>query len=316
MTDRAAGILAMIGACTIWGLSPLYYKLLSDVPPLEVLAHRGIWSLVFFGGVLAFQGRLAQMAKALRSPRRTLLIALAAAMISINWFLFIFSVQIGHTTEASLGYYIYPLVAVLIGRFGFSERLGAAQWGAVALAAVAVALLTWGLGVAPWISLALAATFGLYGAIKKGLDLGPVVSVACEVLLFLPVALAVLAFGLGGAEGAFRQGAWTAGLLILSGPLTATPLLLFSMAARRIPMATVGLLQYLNPTLQFLCAVAIFGERFTGWHAAAFGLIWTALALYSASTMRAGRAARRAEMTPPGVSATVRKPASEGAAKP
>ncbi len=316
MSETKTGILAMIGACTIWGLSPLYYKMLSHIPPLEVLAHRTLWSFVLFAAVLAARGRLSEARAALTGRRRVMLFALASAMISTNWFFYIMSVQIGHTTEASLGYYIFPLVAVLIGRFGFGERLAGAQWMAVGLAALAVGLLTWGLGVAPWISLLLATTFGLYGAVKKHLPVGPMVSVTIEILFFLPVGFTMLAIQHSSGQGAFGRELWDSALLILSGPLTATPLILFSAAARRVPMATVGILQYLNPTLQFLCAVLVFGEPFTFWHQIAFGLIWAALAAFSVSALRQDRASRRVAMAATGVSAQVRNPDSEGSAKP
>ena len=280
MTEASKGILAMIGACTVWGLSPIYYKHLAHVPPLEVLAHRALWSFVFFCGVLMLQGRLREIPAALSDRRKLGVFALATTMISINWFLFILSVQIGRTTEASPGYYIYPLVAVLIGRFVFAERLDRTQWLAVALATLAVLVLALGLGVTPWISLVLALTFGVYGMLKKRLALGPVVSVTCEILLFLPVALTALAVAHGGGQGTFGTNWQDSTLLALSGPITALPLILFSTAARRVPMSTVGLLQYINPSLQFFCAVVIFAEPFTPWHAIAFPMIWMALVIY------------------------------------
>lgn len=316
MSETQKGIWAMIGACTIWGLSPLYYKLLAHIPPLEVLAHRTLWSFALFTAILALRGRLGEARAALRGWRRVGLFLLASATISTNWFFYIMSIQIGHATEASLGYYIFPLVAVLIGRFGFGERLRPAQWLAVGLAALGVGGLTWGLGVAPWISLILAGSFGAYGAVKKYLPVGPMVSVTIEILFFLPVGLTMLAIQHGSGQGAFGRELWDSALLVFSGPLTATPLILFSAAARRVPMATVGILQYLNPTLQFFCAVAIFGEAFTFWHQIAFALIWAALAVFSVSALRQDRASRRAAMAATGVSAQVRNPASEASAKP
>ncbi|MDP4032621.1 MAG: EamA family transporter RarD [Pseudorhodobacter sp.] len=298
MHEREKGVLAMAAACMVWGLSPLYYKLLADVPPLEVLSHRTLWSLLFFGLVLAGQGRLRQVSALLRG-RGLPVVAFAAVMISTNWFLFIFSVQTGHTVEASLGYYIFPLVAVLIGMVVFGERLSRGQTIAVALAGLAVATLTAGLGVAPWIALALALSFGLYGLIKKRISAGPVVSVTAEVLVLSPLALVWLGGLHTGAWVEFsRPGAWfgqslgTSGLLALSGVLTAGPLILFSYATRRVTMATLGLVQYLNPTLQFLCATLVFAEPFSRWHGMAFGLIWAALALYSCESLRQDRAAR------------------------
>jgi chloramphenicol-sensitive protein RarD len=300
MSEASKGVAAMVGACLVWGLSPLYYALLKHVPPLEVLAHRTLWSVMVFGLVLAVQGRLGLVPTLLRG-RGFAVVLFAALMISANWFLFIFSVQAGHVTEASLGYYLFPLVAVALGRIAFGERLGRARGLAVALAASAVAGLTWGLGVAPWIALLIALTFGLYGLVKKRLPAGPVVSVTAEVAVLAPLAALWLLAVHGGlaAEGG-RPGGWfgtdaaTSALLAFSGVLTAGPLILFSYASRRVTMATLGLTQYLNPTLQFLCAVAVFGEPFGAWHAAAFGLIWVALALYSGAAWRGERPARRA----------------------
>ncbi len=303
MTPVVQGILAMVGACTVWGLSPLFYKELTHVPALEVLAHRALWSLVFFLGVLAVQRRLRELAQGFASPRAFGTVALAALMISCNWFLFIWAIQVGRATESSLGYYIYPLLAVLVGRVIFAERLSRIQVIAVALATLAVVLLTLGLGTPPLIALTLASTFAMYGLIKKRLDMGPVVSVTCEVVLFAPFAGLLLLQSYHNGNGAFGLDARTDLLLILAGPITALPLILFSFAARRLAMSTVGLLQYINPTLQFGCAVFVFAEPFGPWHLVAFALIWTALALYSVSAVRQDKARRNAA-TAAGVSGT------------
>ncbi len=316
MTETGKGVLAMVAACTVWGLSPLYYKLLAHIPPLEVLSHRTLWSLAFFALVLLAQGRLGLLRGALSSGRSVGVIAVAALMISANWFCFILSIQIGKATEASLGYYIFPLVAVLAGVLAFGERLGRAQWTAVALAVTAVVVLTVGLGVAPWIALILAVTFGLYGLIKKRLTLGPVVSVTAEVLLLAPVALVILWQGWADGTAAYGASLRDSLLLMVSGPLTATPLILFSAATKRVSLSTVGLVQYLNPTLQFFCAVLVFGEPFGQWHAIAFGLIWLALAIYSLATVRQDRASRRVAMAVSGVSTTVMNSNSDASAKP
>lgn len=302
MTDAHKGILAMVGACVIWGLSPLLFKALGHVAPLEILAQRTMWAFVFFCAVLALQGRLRLMPRLIgSSPGRVLF---AALMISTNWLVYIWAVQIGRTMQASLGYYIFPLVTVLLGAIVFRERLGRVQWVSVGLAACAVGVLSFGFGVVPVISLVLAITFGLYGTLKKGLDAGPVVSVTAEVAMLLPVALVWLGWIYGGAGG-FPHSLGTAGLFFLSGSLfTAIPLMLFSYATRRVRLVTVGLVQYLNPTLQFLCATLVFAEPFTGWHAVAFGLIWIALALYSGQAVSLERASRRRAMSV-GTSGTV-----------
>ena len=289
MGEELKGALAMTGACVIWGLSPLYYALLSHIPPLEVLAHRSLWSLVAFLAVLAVQGRLAHLPAALARPRLAVLTGLAGLMISVNWGLYILSIQIGRTIEAALGYYIFPLVAVVIGWAVLGERLGRLRAAAIALAAAAVMVLVLGLGVAPWISLTLATTFGIYGLLKRWVVAGPVVSVTAEVLLLAPLAAGFLVFG--GRHG------WPVAdylLLAFSGVLTATPLMLFSFAARRASMATVGIVQYLNPTLQFLCASVFLGEVVTRWHGIALPLIWVALGLYSAAALRQRRPATTA----------------------
>ncbi len=294
MTETHKGIVAMIGACVVWGLSPLYYKMLSHIPPIEILAHRTLWSLVIFATVLLVQGRIDLLRAALSSRKAVLVIGFAALMISLNWFVFIMSIQIGRAVEASMGYYIFPLVAVMLGVVAFGERLSRGQAAAVALAVIAVLVLSLGLGVPPWIALILAGSFGLYGLVKKRLSVGPVVSVTAEVLLLSPLALGVLGWMHRDGGGAFGAQLGDSLLLIASGALTAAPLILFSYATRRVAMATIGLVQYLNPTLQFMCAVIVFGEPFGKWHVIAFALIWSALALYSTVTLFQDRAARKA----------------------
>lgn len=316
MTDTRKGVLALIAACTVWGLSPLFYKALDSVAPHEVLAHRTVWSLVFFAAVLMLQGRLGLLWGAMTTAHSVRVILTAALLISVNWFLFIWSIQVGRATESSMGYYIFPLVAVLLGRVFFGERLSPPQWLAIALAATAVVSLTIGLHILPWISLVLATTFGLYGLLKKRLDLGPVVSVTAEVLMLSPIAIVWLAHLHMGPGGVFGREALESALLVASGPMTALPLILFSYGARRLTMSTVGVVQYINPTLQFLCAVLILGEPFTAVHLIAFALIWTALAIYSSSAYTQDRARRRAVMVSEAEVAVSTNPSSDLSAKP
>lgn len=300
MSETTKGIAAIAGACVIWGLSSIYYKALAHVPPEEVLSHRTLWSFIFFTGVLAVQGRLGELGRLIGS-RRVWQVLLAAVMISTNWFFFIYSVQTGRALGASLGYYIFPLVAVLLGVMIFRERLRTGHAVAVLIAAMAVGILTWGLGAAPWISLLLATTFGLYGVVKKGLDAGPVASVTAEVALLAPLAVIWLVgvhiFGWEGITGRnlaiFGHDLRDSLLLAFSGVLTATPLILFSFAARRLGYGLLGLMEYINPTLQFLVASVIFGETVTRWHMIALPLIWVALALYSWVSLRQDSAASR-----------------------
>ena len=294
MSETFKGVAAMVLACVIWGLSPLFYKALANVPPLEVLSHRTLWSFVLFLALMIFQGRLREFLDLFRRPKILAVIICAAVLISTNWGLFIWSIQVGRAVESSLGYYMFPLVAVLLGAAVFRERLSNVQWFCVSLAAIAVIGLTWGLKVVPVISLSLAITFGLYGVLKKKLNAGPVISVAGEVAVLLPLALIWL-YGVHmlGWQGLVGRNVGTFGmnqaqslLLVLSGVVTAVPLILFSYASRRAPLSVVGLVQYLNPTLQGVIAVFVFTEPFTYWHIFAFTLIWVALGLYSFDTLR------------------------------
>lgn len=292
MTEAGKGIVAMALACVVWGLSSLYYAQLIHVPAFEIISYRAVWSLVFFACILAVQGRLHLVRSALSERASFVRLMLSGLAISCNWIVFVWSIGNGFVTEASLGYYIFPLVAVLLGRVVLGEALLATQWVAVALACVAVLVLTVGLGAPPWIALSLAVTFGTYGLVKKRLDIGPVVSVTAEIFILLPIAVVFIVW-----QGAPLIGGWSIGthlLLALSGPLTATPLILFSYAARRVRLSTIGLMQYINPTLQFACAVLYFAEPFTQFHGIAFALIWLALAIYSAASLRQERASRRA----------------------
>ncbi len=294
MGKAGQGIAAIICACVVWGLAPVYYRLVT-VPPLEMLAHRTLWTLLFFGVLLAVQGRFAAVPALVSGPQRRR-VWLAAAIVSVNWGLFIWAVKGGYAIEASLGYYIFPLVAVVLGVVVLGERLSAGQGLAVALAAAAVGVLTWGLGVAPWVALALAFTFAPYMLLKKRLDAPAVVSVTAEVMLIAPFAAGWLLwqhFGTA-AGGAFGRDGTTSWLLPVTGLITGGPLILFSWGAQRVRLSTLGLTQYLNPTLQMFSAVVLFGEPFTFWHKVAFGMIWAGLAAFSAESWRQDRAARSA----------------------
>ena len=293
MGNPFKGIIAILAASSIWGLSSLFYKALAHVPPLEVLSHRTLWSLVFFGVVLMVRGRLGAVFQALKNWRVVLGLALAALMISLNWGGFITSIQFGYALEASLGYYFFPLVVVGLGALIYGEKFTRFQGVALALMGLAVLVLTFGLGAPPWIALFLAGTFGVYALIKKRIQAGPMVSVFVEVLLLAPVAAIWLygAHAYGWAlvprtTGWFGENWQDTLLLVLTGPMTGTPLILFSYAAQHAKLSTVGLIQYLNPTLQFSVAALIFAEPFTQWHAIALPLIWAALALYSLESWR------------------------------
>jgi len=280
----------MVVACLVWGLSPLYYKMLVSVPPIELLSHRTLWSMVLFALILFMQGRLRGALGVLGNKNIMATLFIAALMIAFNWFVFIYSIQINRATETSLGYFIFPLVSVIFGVVLFRENLSRVQISAVLLAAFSVLILTYGLGRVPWIALSVSISFGIYGVIKKSLSIPAIVTVTLEVLLLSPIALMILYFyHASGSGGQFGQSASISLLLILSGPMTATPLILFSYATRRVALATVGILQYINPSLQFLCATVLFLEPLSIWHAVAFPLIWFALALYTWASFQTAR---------------------------
>lgn len=288
--ETGRGVAAVVGATVIWGLATLYWKLLAGVPADVVLGHRSFWSLMFFGALLLVQGRFGEVRALIFGPQ-ALRVIFAAAMVTLNWFIYIWAIQVERAVEASLGYYIYPLLLVAIGMVLYREKLDAPRGLAIGLTTLAVALLTWGLGAAPWVALALAASFAAYGTAKKGMRASPIVSVAAEVLLATPVvALWVLS----------REGAaiWapTAGenlLLVGAGLVTSVPLILFAYGAPRLPLGTTGVLFYINPSLQFLVAATIFREPVTLWHWIALPLIWAGVAIYSLQAIRQDRAARR-----------------------
>jgi chloramphenicol-sensitive protein RarD len=296
MSETLRAVIALAFACTVWGLSGLYYKVIAHVPPLEVLSHRTLWSMLFFGIVLMVQGRAGQV-RAVFADRKTLaVLMIAAVVIAINWGGFILSIQLGWALEASLGYYVFPLVSVAIGYVVFGERFRKPQAIAIAVAAIAVLILTIGLGAAPWMALLLASTFGAYGLIKKQLSLGPVISVFFETTLLAPLALIWLAGAylddwslVGRDAGVFGTNWHDSLMLAFAGIMTGGPLVLFSYAARRLTMTSVGLIQYLNPTLQFGVAAIVFAEPVTQWHMIAFPMIWAGLALYSWDNWRAER---------------------------
>jgi len=286
------GILQAALAFLAWGLMPLYFRQLTQVSPFEIVLHRTLGALVFVFAVLFVMRRFEWLGPALRSPRRLLTFGVSALLLSGNWLLYVWAVNNGHVIDSSLGYFINPLVNVLLGYFVLHERLRPVQWTAIALAACGVVWLTVQAGSLPWIALVLAGSFGLYGLIRKTASLGAIEGLALETLLLAPVAAAILAVWTwrGGTAFAAADPA-TLGWLLLAGPLTAVPLLLFAAGARRIPLATLGLLQYIGPTIQFALAIVVFREPFDVARFVGFVLIWTACALYSAESWWQLRAA-------------------------
>ncbi len=280
------------GAYLLWGLFPLYWPLLEPAGPGEVLAHRVLWSLVFVAGLLALRRRWVWVRRL--GARRTGLLAVAAAVVSVNWLGYIWGVSNGHVVETSLGYFINPLVTVLLGVLVLGERLRPVQWAALGLGAVAVLVLTADYGRPPWLALLLAFSFATYGFVKKQVGIGAVESLGVETALLAVPALAYL--GWLAATGGSTFGAGGGGhvlLLVLAGPVTAVPLLLFGAAARRLPLSVLGLLQYLAPVLQFGFGVLLFHEPMPPARLAGFALVWLALVVLTADGLRSARRTRR-----------------------
>ena len=285
--DSPRGFAFALAAYLMWGFLPIYMKALADVPTLEVLAHRVIWSVPVALAVLVWLGRTADLRAALRSPSMLAMAALTAGLISVNWGLYVYAVQSGQAMEAALGYYINPLFSVLLGRLLLGERLDRLQWVAVALAAVAVGVLTVDAGRIPFLALGMMLSWGFYAYFKKSLPLGPNQGFTLEVILLTPFALAWMAW-LAGTDGAiFLNGDMsTTALLIGAGVVTAVPLMVYANGAKLLRLATIGVMQYITPTLIFLTAVFAFGEPFGQARAIAFPMIWGALALYTFAMIR------------------------------
>lgn len=293
---RAAGRGALAAAaCYLgWGLFPLYWKQLAAVDALELIAHRHVWSLGFVLIVMAAGAGFGDLRAALRSSTALRWHALSGALLTLNWLVYVWGVNHGHVLETSLGYFLVPLVNVALGRLVLHERLRRAQWIAIGFAVAGVVLLLVGLGRLPWIALTIAGTFGLYGLLRKKSPLGPLVGLGLETLLLSPLALAFIVSRQANGSGAI--GHLTTGenvMLFGAGVITAIPLLLFAYGARRIRLSTLGLLQYIAPTAQFIIGTVVYHEPFSRERAAAFGLIWCGLALYTADNLWAQRRVTR-----------------------
>ena len=286
------GIVYATLAFVMWGLFPLYFHRIAAVPALEVILHRSAWSMLFVLCLLAALGRFDWLRTLRSQPRQIGSFALSALLLSGNWLLYVYAVQSGQVVEASLGYFINPIVSVLLGVLVLHERLNRVQWTAVALAAAGVLWLTALGGRLPWIALLLAVSFGLYGLMRKTSSLGALEGLALETMLMAPLVVPLLSWWTLRGSGALAHGdvalnSW----LIIGGPMTALPLLLFAAGARRLPLATVGLIQYVSPTIQLALGVWVFHEPFDRAKLLGFAFIWAALALYSADGWRRSRVA-------------------------
>lgn len=288
-TSRAGLGYALL-AFLMWGLFPLYFHALAEVPSLEVLAHRVIWSALLLAGWAAWRGRLGPIFAEFRKPRRMVFYALTTVLISANWWIFIWAIQNGRVLEGSLGYYINPLVNVLLGVVFLHERLNPRQWLAIAVAAGAVLWLVAAKGVVPWVSLSLALSFGSYGLIRKMAGFDAMLGLTIETLLLAPLALAGLAWWMHTGQASMgRFGIGVDLLLLIAGLVTVAPLLCFLEAGLRLKLATLGIVQYITPTMQFLLGVFVFHEHFDHQRGITFVLIWVALAIYTLDALRQHR---------------------------
>jgi len=297
--DRG-GLFAAILAYVLWGVFPLYWYLLKHVPALQIIAHRVIWCGVFVIGYLWWRDGGQWLRSALAGPRVGRMLLVSSLLISTNWGIYIWAVTNGKVVDASLGYFINPLVNVLFGVLLLGERLNRAQWSAVSLAAVGVLWLALSQGQWPWIAITLAVSFSIYGLIRKVAAVESVPGLAVESLYLLPLALGWVLWAAWSGEGAFAtQSRSVDALLIVGGMLTAIPLIGFAYGARRIPYSLAGILQYISPTMQLLCGVLVLGEPFAEDRAVGFGCIWLALAIYATDGWRRARAAPSSVSEPP-----------------
>lgn len=299
-TASRSGLLFGITCYTLWGVFPLYFQQLEFAPALEIVAHRIIWSLVLCLGLLALTRRLREFVTALRNPRLLGALALAALLIAGNWLAYVYATNNGQVLQAALGYFINPLLTIMLGVLVLRERLRPVQWLAVAMGLVAVVIISRGYGHLPWLALALAGSFGFYGLTKKfaGRSVAPIPSLAVETLVLTPLALGILVWLVHAGDSHFtRHGAHSALLLMSTGIATTVPLTTFAAAARRLPLSALGMLQYIGPSLQFAIAVGIDHEPMSRALWIGFILIWAALALVTVDAVHAQRRRRRLAAT-------------------
>ena len=281
------GVIYGASAYVTWGIIPIFWKYLSHVGAVEIVAHRIVWTLIFALAALSAWGRMPKLWAALRNPKVILPLVVSALLIAVNWGIFIWAVTVDRIIDTSLGYYINPLVSFVLGVVWLGERLTKIQLVAIALAVLGVINQTVAIGYLPWISLALAISFGFYGLIRKTVAVESLEGLTIEAIILMPVSLAFIVYMVGTQQGAFMHVSLATDLLlILAGPITAIPLLLFAAGARLVRLSTMGFLQYLAPSISLLIAVFLYHEPFTRAHAVTFALIWSALALVSWEAIR------------------------------
>jgi len=290
MTDAAVrsrqGVIFAIAAYTLWGIAPIYFKWVSHVPPMEILAHRIIWAFLIVLVLILGLGRLARVIQVLKNPKQMLRLFIATVLLGGNWYLFIWAINTNHILDASLGYYINPLLNVAIGMAFFAERMRRLQWVAIAMAALGVGYQIVTFGALPWIALLLASSFAVYGAIRKRLPVDSITGLWLETLILLPIMLTFMLGFAGSDTSNMLQNTWSLNLLLIAaGIVTTVPLLCFTAAAQRIRYSTLGFFQYIGPTLMFILAVAVYGEPLAFDKLVTFVVIWSALALYSVDSV-------------------------------
>jgi len=294
--DSGAGFAFAIGAYLLWGLLPFYMKAMAHIPAAEVVAHRVIWAIPVAGLVLLVTGRFTDLLVALKTPRMLAMAALTAVLIAVNWGIYVWSIANDNALETALGYYINPLFSIFLGALILGERLTRLQWTAVALAALAVIVLTVEAGQLPLAALGLTFSWGFYAFFKKSLPIGPNQGFMLEVLVLSPLALGFVAYlSLQGGSHFLTGPTWDTALLLGCGVVTATPLILFANGAKLLRLSTIGILQYIAPSMIFLIAVFAFGEEFGRGEMIAFPMIWTSLVLYSISLIRQARKRSRVD---------------------
>ena len=279
------GVLYAVLAYTAWGLLPVYWKFFGQLPAIEVLSHRILWSMVFLIGLLVWQRRSSEFWQVWRFKRKVSFLLLTALLLTFNWGLYIYGVNTQRVVETSLGYFINPLANVLLGFAVLKERLHWGQQLAVFLASLGVVNFVWQLGTVPWIALGLAFSFAFYGLLRKLVPVSPMVGLAVETLLVMPVALAFIGYQTATGTGHFFANLWLMLLLMGAGIVTSIPLLWFNNAAKRLRLSTLGFFQYIAPSLQLLLGIFLYQESFSRTHAVTFGLIWLALLIYSTTSL-------------------------------
>lgn len=284
--DTRSGFAFALGAYLLWGFLPLYMKALAHVSPAEVISHRVVWSLPVALAIVAWAGRLPALVEVLKTPRRLVPAVACSALISVNWGLYVWAIGSGHTLEAALGYYINPLFSVFLGAVLLREKLNTRQKLAIALAAAAVAVLTFEAGRLPLVALGLTLTWGFYAYLKRRMPIGPNEGFALEVLILTPLALGYMMYLALTGAAVFLADTGTTALLLSAGVVTAIPLMLYANGAKGLSLSTIGIMQYLSPTIILLIATLVFGERLGTAQMIAFPMIWAALALYSVGFWR------------------------------